>query len=337
MEVRKKGDKAPKAKANYFTGEKTNHQFISSGCTLLNQALGGGWPCGRVSNIVGDKSTSKTALATEAVTNFMRQFPKGHAAYRDTESSYDEAYARQMGLPEGVDFGESRLSTIEEFHDDLVEFVGSCKKQPGIYVVDSLDALSDAAEMERQIGDTNTYGTQKAKKLSELFRKVNSKVEASKVHLMIISQVRDNIGAMMGEKHKRSGGRALDFYASQVVWLAHLGRLDKQIKGVKRPYGIKVRAKVAKNKVGLPFRQVDFEFWFGYGIEDLVTSVLWLGEVDRLKDVNLSKSDLKGYLKAVHDMDPEQYLREHDLVTVAAKKAWVEIDTAFMPKRVKYG
>lgn len=336
MEMRKKGALKPKANGNYFTSPKTNHQFISSGCTLLNQALGGGWPLGRVSNIIGDKSTSKTALATEAVTNFRRQYPKGKAAFRDTEAAYDEAYARQMGLPDGVDFGGERLSTVEEFHDDLLDFIGTCKGHQGIYVLDSLDALSDAAEMERAIGDTNTYGTQKAKKLSELFRKINSKVEASNVHLMIISQVRDNIGAMMGEKHKRSGGRALDFYASQVVWLAHLGRLDKQIKGVKRPYGIEVRAKVTKNKVGLPFRQVDFEFWFGYGIEDLVTSVLWLKEVKRLKDIKLNESDVKGYLSAIPEMSDAEYQKELSLVLPAAQQVWSEIDTSFLPKRVKY-
>ncbi len=336
MEIRKKGQSKPKTNGNYFTNDKTNHKFVSSGCTLLNQALAGGWPLGRISNIVGDKSTSKTALATEAVTNFCKQYPQGRAAYRDTEAAYDEEYARQMGLPEGVDFGGPRLTTVEEFYDDLLAFVSSCKKQPGIYVLDSLDALSDAAEMERGIGETNTYGTQKAKKLSELFRKLTGKVEASDVHLMIISQVRDNIGAMMGEKHKRSGGRALDFYASQVVWLAHLGRLEKQLKGVKRPYGIEVRAKVAKNKIGLPFRQVDFEFWFGYGIEDLVTSVLWLKEVKRLKDAKITEAELKSYLAAIPDMSSADYAKEMTMVQAAAKAAWIDIETAFLPKRAKY-
>jgi recombination protein RecA len=37
------------------------------------------------------------------------------------------------------------------------------------------------------------------------------------VTLLIVSQVRDKIGAMFGAKHTRTGGRALDFYASQVL------------------------------------------------------------------------------------------------------------------------
>ena len=81
---------------------------------------------------------------------------------------------------------------------------------PGIYVVDSLDALSDEGEMEQDIGK-DTFGTKKAKLLSRFFRTTAHRIEQSRVLLLVIPQVRDNIGAMFGEKHKRSGGRALDF------------------------------------------------------------------------------------------------------------------------------
>lgn len=39
---------------------------FSTGCVLLDSALGGGWPYGRMVNVVGDKSTGKTLLAIEA-------------------------------------------------------------------------------------------------------------------------------------------------------------------------------------------------------------------------------------------------------------------------------
>jgi RecA/RadA recombinase len=32
-------------------------RFVGSGCAVLDQALGGGWALGRVSNIIGDRST----------------------------------------------------------------------------------------------------------------------------------------------------------------------------------------------------------------------------------------------------------------------------------------
>lgn len=325
----------PKVNGNYFTSPKTSFDFVSSGCTLLNQALGGGYPLGRIVNIVGDKSTAKTALATEAIVNFKRQY-NGKAAYRDSEAAFDEAYAVQMGLPKDVDLGKDRLITVEAFYKDLNAFVGATKGKPAMYVLDSLDALSDADEIEQEFGAAS-YGTGKAKKMSELFRKLTDKIERSNTLLIIVSQVRDNIGAMFGEKHKRSGGRALDFYASQILFLAHLGMLKRTINKVERPYGIQVRANVRKNKVGLPFRKMDFEFWFGYGIEDVASSVNWLNEVGRLSDVNINKSEVKAYLKALGDMPKAEYAKELQLVLPAAKKAWVEIDTSFLPKRTKYG
>src|SRR5262245_5922907 len=291
----------PPTVSNYFVADKPYLQFVSSGCTLLDCALGGGYVLGRITNIVGDKSTAKTALATEALTNFLIQYPKGLAAYRDAEAAFDQHYAEAMGLQiDRVDFGpeDKPLSTVEDFTTDLTKFLtkAAASGKGGIYVLDSLDSLSDEAEMDRDTGKAS-YGMAKAKLLSELFRKNARKLADARVLLLIISQVRDNIGAMFGDKHKRSGGRALDFYASQVLYLAPLGTLKSTKNKVQRPYGIEIRAKIRKNKVALPFREVDMEFHFGYGVEDIRACVNWLDEVDRLKDIHISKSDVKDYLK----------------------------------------
>jgi RecA/RadA recombinase len=70
LESRKKEDK------NLFFSEAKEHiDFIKSGCVLLDCVLGGGWPLGRMANLVGDKSTGKTLLAIEAMANFKRQYP----------------------------------------------------------------------------------------------------------------------------------------------------------------------------------------------------------------------------------------------------------------------
>jgi len=326
-------------KSSYFVDEKPNYSFVSSGCTLLDCALGGGYPLGRIVNIVGDKSTAKTALATEAIINFVRGYPDGVPAYRDTEAAFDQSYAQAMGLPlEKVDFGSKEpLQTVEQFSRDFDAFLEQRIKTdtPGIYVVDSLDALSDDAEMERDIGK-ETFGTAKAKLLSVFFRKTAHRIEQSRVLLLVISQVRDNIGAMFGEKHKRSGGRALDFYGSQALWLAHIKTLKREISKVERPYGVLIRAKLKKNKVNLPFREADFEFHFGYGVEDLRASIEWLKEVGRLKDAGINPTQVKEYLKGIDEMDRAEYNKEQQTAAAAVKQVWREVETSFLPKRSKY-
>lgn len=325
-----------KTDAPYFVGAKPNLQFVPTGCALLDCALGGGWALGRVANIVGDRSTAKTGLATEAMINFLRTYPDGTAAYRESEAAFDRSYAAAMGLPiNEISFGdeEKPLQTIEDFYHDLNKFLDDRvkAKKPGIYVLDSLDALSDEAEMKREFGEA-TYGANKAKALSEFFRKSARKIEQAQVLLMIVSQVRDNIGAMFGDKHKRSGGRALDFYASQVLWLAHIKTLDKTIAKVKRPYGITVRAKVKKNKVGLPFRECDFDFLFGYGIDDVGASLDWLTKVGRMSD-----SEAGERLDKIEITEGSDRLALEYNLRLLVGAAWQEIETTFLPRRAKYG
>jgi len=331
-----KREKLAAPKNHYFNGVKTNLKFVSSGCTVIDCALGGGYVLGRIVNIVGDKSTAKTALACEAITNFLRSH-KGVAAYRETEAAFDKEYAAAMGLPvEQVSFGDNPLDTVEDFERDLTAFIDKQNGKPGIYVLDSLDALSDEAEMKREIGEA-TYGGNKAKALSAMFRKITRKLEHSNILLVVISQVRDNIGAMFGEKHTRSGGKALDFYASQIMWLAHIKTLKKTIKGVERPYGVIIKANVKKNKVGMPFRQCQFEFHFGYGVEDLHASLNYLKDVNRLDAIKLNANNLKVYLKELDGLDDNEYRTEQNEVAAVVKATWREVENTFLPKRSKYG
>ena len=335
-----KRPKIVEEKSNYFTSEKTNLSFVPSGCTLLDCALGGGYVLGRIVNIVGDKSTSKTGLATEALINFTSHYPNGVAAYRDAEGAFIPEYAEAMGLPLAkVDFGdpEKSITTVEDLERDLTKFVDQQDKagEPGLYIIDSLDALSDEAELEREIGEA-TYGGNKAKQLSTMFRKITARIERSKVLFIVISQVRDNIGAMFGEKHKRSGGKALDFYASQIFWLSHMKTLDKTINKVKRPYGIVIKAKVKKNKIGMPMREALFEFHFGFGIDDLGASLNWLKEVGRLDAVELKESGLKEYISQLDKLDNIDYRTEQKQVAIAVKGVWKEIEETFLPTRQKY-
>ncbi len=320
MSKREKLEIEPKVSNIYFPEKRI--QFVSSGCTILDCVLGGGYPLGRIVNIVGDKSTAKTALATEAVINFLRQYPDGVAYYREIEAAFDTEYARSMGLPlEKVDFGapEEPMITVEDLEKDLDAFVDQQikSKKPGVYILDSLDALSDEAEMETS-GQAG-FGAQKAKALGRLFRKTARKLEQANALLIIVSQVRENIGAMFGEKYKRSGGKALDFFASQVMWLAHMKTLKKSIKGVERPYGVIIKAKLKKNKVAPPFRECEFIFVFNYGVDDLAASEMWFKEIG--EKFELSPTYEESQAKAA------------ELV----KTRWAEIEAQFSPQRRKYG
>src|ERR1043166_4528068 len=228
----------------YFPSSK--HKFISTGCTGLDCILGGGWCLGRVANIVGDKSVGKTLLAIEASANFARQYNKGHIWYREAEAAFDTPYAGNLGLPlDRVDFGPEGEDTVWQTIEDIWEDMRSCIKiasdtgEPGLYIVDSLDAVGSRDSRGRDL-EKGTYNMTKQKLLSEMFQEIAGDLKKTQIAMLIISQVRDKIGFVMGEKHTRSGGKALDFYTSHVVWLAHIKRLVEQKGGIKRATGVRI-------------------------------------------------------------------------------------------------
>lgn len=325
------------AGGNYFAQPKTDLQFIKSGSKTLDLALGGGWVRARILNVVGDKSTGKTLLCIEACANFIAEIPHASIKYREAESAFDKLYAAALGMPvDQVDFGNP-LETVEDLFEDL-ERVADKAKVPTLYICDSLDSLSDRAELARNM-DTATYGQEKAKKLSQMFRRLVRKLADADVTVLIVSQVRSKIDAVkFGRKTTRTGGRALDFYASQVVYLSQIGKIKRKASGVIRPVGVMIRAQVEKNKVGLPFREADFSIKFGFGIDDVLSCLEFLKLTGRVGDVvPRDCKDLKEYSREMLTWDLDEYGEAVTRIHDAVAQRWYQIEEQFLPPRKKYG
>ena len=232
--------------------------YVDTGSTLLNLALTaqikGGWPLGRISNIIGDRSAGKTLLAMEAATRFIAGPPPGiktpKVVYLEAEAAFDQSYAKRMGVPvEQIDFVAG--TTVEAMFTDIVARCESSKAGEGtLYIIDSLDALTSIADDKKDIAKQDY--DRKAGKLSEIFRKIVRKLENANIHLMVISQIRENIGALpFSPKWRRSGGKALDFYSSHIVWLHE----TKKIKHTKTNLvlGLTILCKISKNKTTKAF------------------------------------------------------------------------------------
>ena len=319
----------------YFPNKESKLEFIPSGSVLLDCVLGGGWPIGRVVNVVGDKSSGKTLLAIEVAANFSIHYPNGAVFYNEVESSFDENYARALGLPTAsVKFVEECF-TVEDFYEHLTKVLDELEdNQPCLYILDSLDALSDRAEASRAIDDA-TYGANKAKVMSQIFRKIVQKMATKKVLLFIISQVRDNIGVFIGEKYKRSGGKALDFYASQALWLAQIGKLTKTVNSVKKVVGVNIKAECKKNKISVPYRSCELPIIFGYGIDDYAACIGWLKKVGHLDKVGIDEKELhKLARQRLYENSTDEKIVEK--VLHITKQIWYKVEEDFWPTVLKY-
>jgi len=302
--------------------------FFSTGCALLDCVLGGGWARGRVSNVVGGTGSGKTLLAIEACANFTRTVPGGRVTYVEAESAFDPAYAATLGFPAERLSLVDDISTIEDLWKRIEAIIQGNEEH--FVVIDSLDALTDDAEVERDFGAA-TYGATKAKLLSEGFRKYIRGMGSKKLTMMVISQTRDKFNApAFGKQVQRSGGKALEFYCSQILWLYSEAQIKKTVGGIERSVGVNVKARCEKNKCGMPWREAQLQITYGYGVEDILVALEWLSDAkpEALKELNeaMTATNYKRYAK---NLDRNQ-------VSSVLIKTWDEIEAQFRPDSRKY-
>jgi hypothetical protein len=103
-------------------------------------------------------------------------------------------------------------------------------------------------------------------------------------------------------------------------------KMTKTVKGIKRPIGIKIKAKCKKNKIGLPYRECIFPILFGYGIDDVTANI------EFLEDVKGALEEIGVDIKTLPEITPEIKKKISDQVV----KIWAETEEGFMPKSKKY-
>jgi RecA/RadA recombinase len=280
--------------------------YFNSGCDLLDIQAGGGiglgHRIGKFINIVGDKSSGKTLLACETLAATYHN-PKYKNilkwVYDDCEYgfSFDTKKLYNMEFIPKDKSKRINSHTVEELYCNIRTFLESIKENEfGIYVVDSLDALAseedDARADERfnafkkgKVFDKKSYGMEKAKYLSkEFFKQLAGMVDKKNVLLIIISQVRMNIDPMSFEEYTRAGGKAMDFFAFNVFWVANVNKILN--KGV--PVGITIKIKNTKGKTPRPYRITFVKMLFDYGVENVQSNI------DYLYDLLTPQGKLKG-------------------------------------------
>jgi len=175
-------------------------------------------------------------------------------------------------------------------------------------------ALTPKAEIEGDMGDQH-MGLQ-ARLMSQALRKLTANIKRSNTLVIFINQIRMKIGVMFGSPETTTGGNALKFYASVRLDIRRTG----SIKHGEEVVGSETRVKVLKNKVAPPFRQAEFEIYYGTGI-DRLGEIVDLGVVQNLIEKSGSWYSVEGQKIGQGKENAKQYLKEHSDLKNKLEKA----------------
>jgi recombination protein RecA len=235
--------------------------WIPTSSRILNHILGGGIPCGRITEIYGEEASGKSSIAADIMANVQKL--GGTAVIIDSENVFSPDRAATMG----VDVQKIIYSDAAAIEDvfaviETVLQTISDSKEKFVLIWDSLASSTTLSELKGEFGK-ETAMAEKARFLSKGLNKIRPQV-GENTALIILNQVRQKFGVMFGDNTESPGGSALRFNASLRVKLHRIGKVVKDEKTI----GIRFRAHTIKNKVVAPFKNAECEMYFAGGIDD---------------------------------------------------------------------
>ena len=295
---------------------KTNIAVVPTGAISLDVAIGaGGFPKGKIIELFGGEGGGKTTVALTVAANAQKS--GANIAFVDAEHGLNRQLADNIGID------PSRFVVYQpDSGEDAIDMVENMIRSRAfdIVIVDSVAAMVPKAEIDGEV--TQQFMGLHARLMSRFMRRVAGLASEHGVMLILVNQVRKNLGAY-GTPDETTGGKAIKFYASLRIEVRTSG--SKKITIGNDIVGHTVVATVKKNRLGPPHTQAEFDIIYGKGVDgsgSLLDVAEKLGVLDRAgayytevaTGERLSEADEEGRVRSVVGKEAVKGLLRRDTV-----------------------
>ena len=317
---------------------------LLTGSLGLDIAMNGGLPRGMITQFMGEEASGKTTMALKCAGIVQDTFGEEAAIAFVAVEPFDKRWANQCGCAIPFTKPELKLMSADDAAvykqvedvgafvvgqattgEDALElgltFIKSNRFQ--LVIIDSMAALVPAAEEEKEMAE-NTMG-QLPRLIGKFLRKCYAAFNTAEedgspnqTAVLLINQVREVIGTYGHPEPQAPGGRGLRHALACNVRFKRGDLLKEGERGSQLIYGKRTKIRIEKNKVGPPFREAEFDFYFQpYGIfqpgdiDTVQETRIWAVKAGLIAQTGNSSYEFGGKkFKGRESM--ESWLRDHE-------------------------
>lgn len=290
-------------------GDSTD--FIDTGSHIFNALVSGsiygGVPSNKITAIAGESSTGKTFFCLGIVQHFLDSNPDAGVIYFESES----AISKQMIEDRGIASDRMLIvpvATIEQFRTQACRILDNYvdqpedKRQPLMFVLDSLGMLSTEKEIADVVADKQVRDMTKSQLIKGAFRVLTLKLGKANVPMLVTNHTYDVIGSYVPTK-EMGGGSGLKYASSTIIYLS-----KKKEKDGTEVVGNIIKCKAQKSRLTKENSQIETRLYYDKGL-DRYYGLLELGEKGGLWKNVAGRYEMNGkkvYAKQILK-DPETY------------------------------
>lgn len=272
--------------------------FLPSGIEILDATLGGGFPVGAISLIVGSPGSGKSMLASKVIASSQKMLlGKLLAGYLDSEEATTKLRLAMLGVrnPQLDPYNNLTIEKVFKFIEGLILFKQAKElTTPGLVIWDSI--ANTLSEKEHEIEDVNQTIGYKARLLSAMIPRALAKCSQNDIAIVAINQLRDivKIGKfapandlkLISQDKSIPGGNAVKFNAYHLIEMKVKKIVDMSKFGFD---GIVAKLKCVKNKAFAPNIELELMGSFNTGFSNFWTNYRFLRDNKRLDSAAWNK------------------------------------------------